>query len=277
MAHSDAAESPLEAASGAAGQRATEAFSVLGHETRLAILLALWEAYEPFEDDNAVSFAELRKRVGMSDGSQFNYHLQQLVGQFVRQTDDGYELRRAGHQLVRTVIAGAGIQDPVLEPTEVDQACYLCGGSTVVSYRDEMLFWACTECDGLKDAANGPAGVLAGREFDPAGFTDRSPEELLNAAWTGGYSSPAWAGCVTRVWVRWTAGCTSATTTRARDCAPTAGGGRPSSHGFAVPSANATTRWCRGGSSSTIPKWSPSTTTAECRSSTRTALTSSRG
>lgn len=42
----------------------------------------------------------------MRGGSQFNYHRKQLVGQFVRHTDDGYEFRRAGHQLVRTVIAG---------------------------------------------------------------------------------------------------------------------------------------------------------------------------
>jgi hypothetical protein len=86
-----------QAAAGAAGERATEAFATLGNETRLSILLALWEAYEPFVATNAVAFSELRERVGMRDSGQFNYHLDKLRGHFVRKTDAGYELRRAGH------------------------------------------------------------------------------------------------------------------------------------------------------------------------------------
>jgi DNA-binding transcriptional ArsR family regulator len=186
MPNSKPSESPLEAAAGAAGPRATEAFAVLGHETRLAILLALWEAYEPFEAENSVSFATLRKRVGMRDGSQFNYHLKQLVGHFVRRTDDGYELRRAGREIVQTVIAGTGIEEVSLAPTEIDRDCYLCGAPTMVTYQDEVLFWICTECDGLFHRETFPEGTLGGMEFDPAGFADRSPGELLNAAWTGG-------------------------------------------------------------------------------------------
>ncbi|WP_433629192.1 winged helix-turn-helix domain-containing protein [Halomicrococcus sp. NG-SE-24] len=186
MEETNSTESPLEAAAGAAGPRATEAFSVLGNETRLAILLALWDAYEPFEAENTVAFAELRKRVGMRDGSQFNYHLKQLVGHFVRHTDDGYELRRAGHQLIRTVIAGAGIEEPSLDPTEVDLDCFLCGAPTMVTYHDQWLFWVCTECDGKFDHDDVPGGALAGGAFDPAGFTDRRSAEALNAVWTGG-------------------------------------------------------------------------------------------
>lgn len=182
----DRTESPLEAAAGDARSRATEAFAILGNETRLAILLALWDAYDPFTAENAVPFTELRDRIGIRQGSQFTYHLKQLVGHFVRKTDAGYELRRAGIHLVQTVIAGTGIQDPVLDPTKIDQDCCLCGGSTVVTYQDEMLFWACTECDGKKDLDDGPEGLLAVAEFAPAGFTDRSPKEMLNAAWTGG-------------------------------------------------------------------------------------------
>ncbi|WP_440008359.1 winged helix-turn-helix domain-containing protein [Halomicrococcus sp. SG-WS-1] len=180
-------ESPLEAAAGAAGPRATEAFSVLGNETRLAILLALWEAYEPFEAENTVAFAELRKRVGMRDGSQFNYHLTQLVGHFVRHTDDGYELRRAGHKLVQSVIAGAGLDNPELDPTEVDRACPVCGAPTVVTYHDEWLFHVCTECEGrFGNRDQFPEGTLAGVNLNPAVVTDRKPEELLNAAFVRG-------------------------------------------------------------------------------------------
>ena len=190
MAHrgerGDPTESPLEAAAGAAGHRATEAFSILRNETRLAILLALWEAYEPFGAENAVPFTELRERVGIPQGGQFSYHLEQVIGHFVRNTDGGYELRRAGHKLVQTVIAGTGIEEPTLEPTELDVDCFLCGAPTMVTYQDEWLYWICTECDGKFECDDVPGGTLAGGAFDPAGFTDRRPAEMLNAVWTGG-------------------------------------------------------------------------------------------
>ncbi|MUV60221.1 hypothetical protein [Halobacterium sp. CBA1126] len=47
-------ESPLDAP--AAGTQATEAFELLSDETRLAILVALWEHADPFGDDDAVRF-----------------------------------------------------------------------------------------------------------------------------------------------------------------------------------------------------------------------------
>ena len=64
MVSSDASESPLTTAAGAVGPETTEAFGLLANETRLAIMLALWEAYDPHAEDNAVGFTELRGRVG---------------------------------------------------------------------------------------------------------------------------------------------------------------------------------------------------------------------
>lgn len=182
MADDTTADSPLEAAAGAAGPRAVRAFSVLGNETRLSILLALWEAYDPFAEDNALPFSELRDRVGMRDSGQFNYHLDKLTGRFIRKTDDGYELHRAGIQLVQTVIAGVGIEEPSLEPTEIDRECFHCGAPTAITYEDEWLYLVCTECDGTWGGRDDlPSGVLAGGEFPPTGMTNRSPEEMWNA------------------------------------------------------------------------------------------------
>ena len=58
---SNPTNSPLEAAAGVAGTDATEAFGLLANETRLAILLALWEAKEPEKprSEQAVPFSEL--------------------------------------------------------------------------------------------------------------------------------------------------------------------------------------------------------------------------
>jgi len=192
MVESNPTGSPLEGTAGAAGPRATDAFSILGHETRLAILLALWDAYEPWDAETTVPFSELRERVGRPDSGQFNYHLEKLTGQFIRRTEEGYELRRAGHRLVRTIIAGAGIEDPVIDRTDIDRTgvervCPLCGAPTAITYRDEVLFWVCTGCDGRFGTRDGvPAGTLAGADLDPAGFTDRSPDALLEAAFVRG-------------------------------------------------------------------------------------------
>lgn len=184
----DPTVSPLEAAAGADTGRATDAFAALSNETRLAILLALWDAHDPAHPDEGVPFSVLRERVGVADSGQFNYHLERLVGQFVRRVDDGYVLRRAGQKLVRTVIAGAGIEEPTLEPTPVEIPCPYCGGQTAVHYEDEWLYHTCTECEGgFAGTDEQPDGYLTGTALDPAGFTDRSPEELWAAALSRGY------------------------------------------------------------------------------------------
>ena len=119
MVSSDASESPLTTAAGAVGPETTEAFGLLANETRLAIMLALWEAYDPHAEDNAVGFTELRGRVGIRQGAQFNYHLDKLVGVFVDSTDGGYRLRPVGLNLVQTLIAGTGQGGNV--PTDRDR------------------------------------------------------------------------------------------------------------------------------------------------------------
>lgn len=182
MTDSNGAESPLEAASGAAGPHTTEAFSALGNETRLSILLALWEAFEPLSEDNAVSFSALRDRVGMRDSGQFNYHLDQLTDHFVRTTDSGYELRKSGQKFVRTVIAGTGVGETTVPPTELDLSCHHCGATPVeVSYRDEMLYLGCPDCEGFVAFEDFPRGTLAVWDLDPAGLARRDPPDLLLA------------------------------------------------------------------------------------------------
>jgi hypothetical protein len=176
-------ESPLVEATSAAGRRATEAFKIIGNKTRLAILLALWEAYEPHAEENAVTFTELRNRVGIRQGAQFNYHLDKLVGRFVRKTDEGYELRRSGRKLVQSIIAGTGIEDPVLEPTEIDAPCPFCDAPTVVTYERSYVYRVCTECDGDTDPKDEhPRGVLSGWTFEPTGLSDRTAEEVYAAS-----------------------------------------------------------------------------------------------
>lgn len=182
MASSEPTDSPLEAAAGAAGPGTTDAFKLLSNETRLAVLLALWEAYDPFAVQNAVSFSELYDRVGVSDSGNFTYHLDQLTGHFVRETDDGYELGEAGLKIVQAVIAGTGLEEATLPATEVDMSCVHCEAPVEISYEDQRAFLKCTSCEGSYGPESpNPTGTIQAHNFNPAGLTQRSPEEVFVA------------------------------------------------------------------------------------------------
>ena len=186
MTDSAVSGSPLEAAAGTASPHAVEAFKLLGDETRLAILLALWEAYDPHAKDNSVSFSTLYDRVSMRDSGTFTYHLDKLVGHFVEETDDGYRLRNSGLTIVRAIIAGTGLEDSRLAPTEIPRSC------TTVA-----LPWnlATKTSDSIRSAPSArqtlvlvpvnvaPTGTLMVYDnFNPAGLTRRTPEDAFVAS-----------------------------------------------------------------------------------------------
>lgn len=184
MSEQEPTDSPLEAAAGAAGPQATEAFALLSNETRLAVLLALWEEYDPHADDNVVSFSRIFDRVDYDDPGNLRYHLAKLQGQFVHQRPggEGYELRETGMKLVRAVIAGAGVGETTVEATEIDQSCLICDAPTTISYRDGHLYWTCTECEGVAPERTETDGFMSATPFAPAGLADRTPEEIRVAA-----------------------------------------------------------------------------------------------
>lgn len=184
MADGGADGSALESAAGAAGPHATEAFALLANETRLAVLLALWEASDPHADENAVPFSRILERVDGNDPGNLSYHLGKLEGQFVRQRGErgGYELRESALKLVRAVIAGAGVTDVTLEATEIDQPCPFCEAPTAVSYREGVVIHACTQCEGSGTAHADTDGLLSAVPFDPAGVSERGPAEIRAAS-----------------------------------------------------------------------------------------------
>ena len=160
-----------------------EAFRVLGNETRLEILRVLWNAgahheYDDVEDTaRTISFSALRRAVDIRDNGKFNYHLGKLVPHFVRQTDGGYRLSGAGKQVARAVIAISGERN--LDSFEgMETACPVCGGSLTVSYEDQWLHVACTDCPGtFGDAA--PDGTIFHAVFPTAGMRGRSADDAL--------------------------------------------------------------------------------------------------
>ena len=183
MSDADAGELPIDETLGAAGPHATDAFALLGNETRVAILLALWEEYDPHTSENIVPFSEIFDRVNYDDPGTISYHLQELTGQFIRQYPDGggYELLVPALRFIHAVIAGAGVQDGDLELTEIDQPCPFCDAPTAITYQEGLVVHVCTECEGVTTGED-IRGYLSAVPFDPAGLTNRSPEEIRAAS-----------------------------------------------------------------------------------------------
>lgn len=156
-----------------------EAFSVLGNETRIDILQTLGEAEGP------LSFTELRDSVGIRRGGRFTYHLEKVVGHFVEKNDAGYELLRPGERVVEAVLSGAVTQTPVVEQTQIDQACQLCGAPIEVRVGEESIKTFCTKCGGMWSGSGSmPEGYLGRKLLPPAGVDGRTPTELYEVAWT---------------------------------------------------------------------------------------------
>jgi hypothetical protein len=116
--------------------------------------------------------------VGLTDSGQFNYHLDKLVGSFVAKSEDGYWLPNPGMKLYRLIVSGTVTERGVRDDIDVDD-CTSCGGTVRATYRDDnSLMFSC------KDCTTGYAVI----PFSPRGFTNRTDEEALDAAFRSFYS-----------------------------------------------------------------------------------------
>lgn len=74
--------------------------SALSNPVRIRILLALAETRQPNWDHRGMRYSDLRAAVDVEDGGRFNYHLDELRGQYVRGSDGQYWLTTAGSRVV---------------------------------------------------------------------------------------------------------------------------------------------------------------------------------
>lgn len=183
MVGTEKTESPLEEVTDVTGENVAGAFELLSSETRLAILLALWDAQDPGPPaselgDSALSFSELRERVGIRDSGQFNYHLDKLTERFVTEQADGYVLNDPAEQILHAVFAGTVTEHESFEAEPVDGDCNRCGEAMVIDYRDGMLVERCTACEGFFQPPERDSGILAQGYRPPAGLLNRTPQEF---------------------------------------------------------------------------------------------------
>jgi hypothetical protein len=136
--------------------------------------------------DDAVSFSELRERVGTRDSGHFNYHLGQLAGSFVAKGPDGYSLTYAGSQIVGAMHAGTYTANATIDPIELSEDCPICGGRIHVQYEEETAVMACQDCDEWYNEFGFPPGSLDqfSREELPVAF-DRWMRQVVGGVVAG--------------------------------------------------------------------------------------------
>lgn len=138
-----------------------DAFSLLGNETRIGIIRALWELSE--DSREKPSFSELRECADVTDSGQFNYHLGKLVGTFVRRDGDGYELTYAGRRIIGAILDGTYTKRAEIEPFEIDVSCFDCGSALEARYETDQFVIQCPNCEETVLRFAFPPGVLEGR------------------------------------------------------------------------------------------------------------------
>jgi hypothetical protein len=193
---------------GASSSAAEAAFSLVANETRMEILRELWEA------DGALSFSTLRERVGLRDSGQFNYHLNKLVGTFVRKEDGGdepgYGLEYPGIRVLGAVYSGVLTREASVEPVPADGECLDCGGELAASYGDNLGQVACTSCDLEVMEFPIPPGAVEGRDPEALprlydAWTRRQLERFVDGfcPQCAGPTSASLVDAPTEEWERW--------------------------------------------------------------------------
>ncbi|EMA53426.1 MULTISPECIES: winged helix-turn-helix domain-containing protein [Halococcus] len=157
----------------------TEAFEVLGHETRLAIIEELAKPRRTEWRVAGLPFAELRKAVGVEDAGTFNYHLQALQDHFVGKLDGEYVLRNAGFYLAGAIRAGTYTERIEPRRTETDQECPEHEAAIEAVYEDGFFRLECPE-HGMISANALPPGAALGRTMDDLlALADRDTRRMV--------------------------------------------------------------------------------------------------
>ncbi|WP_425504262.1 winged helix-turn-helix domain-containing protein [Saliphagus infecundisoli] len=143
-----------------------DTFSRLANTTRLEILQTLASSETP------LSYSEVFQEVSVADRGKLNYHLRQLVAEYVHKSDEGYELTQSGKRAAN-LLATSSLRDGAKRSFQrIDSQCGVCGSDSVeLGYRDGEAIVRCLNCD----------RQLTNFDFPPAAATAYSIEEFKDA------------------------------------------------------------------------------------------------
>lgn len=148
------------------------ALSLLAHELRLNIVLAALESWEGAHTEPK-SYSELMKSVGLEDSGRFNYHLDQLRGVYLRETDGGYVPTASATALYRTVLATQPT-NTTSRTLSISATCPDCHSDLTSTYEYGFLSVTCPNCDDRGSKFTVP--------FPERGFDGRTDVDVLQAA-----------------------------------------------------------------------------------------------
>ncbi len=121
----------------------SEAFQPLGNEQRTAVIEALYD-----DGPETRSFSALAEATEADTTAGFAYHLRQLTGHYLRETEHGYTLTDAGVRVARAIESGAFTESIDRSPTAIDDPCPFCGTHTLEARtHDNTVTVQCSSCD----------------------------------------------------------------------------------------------------------------------------------
>jgi hypothetical protein len=161
-------------------ERAADAFGTLGDPTRVGILRSFAAVMDERELSRGggmptLSFSEVYERTDLDSTSRLSYHLDELEGNYLRQTDEGWTMTFAGNAIVRLVLSGAYAGGIDFEPVETPGECPFCNTESLeADVQDRVLLFVCGECESRSGAV----------PVTPAQVHSRDPESLVDSTAT---------------------------------------------------------------------------------------------
>ncbi|QLD84164.1 helix-turn-helix transcriptional regulator [Natronomonas halophila] len=140
-----------------------DAFAILGNEYRAEIIRTLGEEQGTEGPRPTLAFSDLYSKADVDIAtSQFNYHLQKLVGPFIDKTENGYRLRHEAVALYRTILAGTYTETASLERFQVGVDCYYCDAPIEARYADRRFTVLCSGCGREYSDTTAPPSIVEG-------------------------------------------------------------------------------------------------------------------
>ncbi|MFB6197529.1 MAG: ArsR family transcriptional regulator [Halobacteriaceae archaeon] len=136
-------------------------FAIVGNEIRAEIIRIFGDRRFEQRSRPEMSFSEIQSAISVDiHSSQFNYHLQRLVGNFLEGTDDGYQLRPEGHALYKTLIAGTFDRRSSATSRDAGFECHFCPGEVKAIFEAGLVRIVCPDCAHMYDVATIPPGAV---------------------------------------------------------------------------------------------------------------------